>query len=477
MSDTYGATYTPSTIGQHGTWTAPELWKPKERGFRFVRLVWVDYAGFTRYRVLPISYSDCILASPRPGVALATLALGLVTLALGLVFSTFPEGFGSNGENLFVPDTSTLRIASYTEPVPSAPASISFGTPELDSALCPRALLKRVCDQATAQGVTFLIGFEIQFALLSSTNPITPVNEADWCVSRGLASGSPELKTLTAIAIALRDTGIELQTFHSELLPGQMGFEVVTGPLTPLDSADALIATREVIANVAASHGLRATFAPRIYRDGPGSSSHAHISLHLTSPKPASGTPSLSDPERAFLASVIAHLPALTALTLPTPSSHDRIRDGDHTRVEPGSRGESQEHARCPSACAVCPPRGTSSSSAGRHGQPIPRARGDARRGPEGDQRRDAARGRAVRRRGAERAAMGRAGAEGDQGARAEQPMGSTEAFKRDGVVKEVLGEEIVSAYLTVHEALERAVQTEAGRLGGDGVRVMAENY
>lgn len=67
MSNTYGATYTPSAVAQHGTWAAPELWKLKERGFRFVRLVWVDYAGVTRYRVLPISYFDRVLASPRPG--------------------------------------------------------------------------------------------------------------------------------------------------------------------------------------------------------------------------------------------------------------------------------------------------------------------------------------------------------------------------------------------------------------------------
>ena len=43
-----------------------------------------------------------------------------------------------------------------------------------------------------------------------------------------------------------------------------MQYEVVTGPLTPLDAADTLVATRELIYNVADKHGLRATFAPRI---------------------------------------------------------------------------------------------------------------------------------------------------------------------------------------------------------------------
>jgi hypothetical protein len=42
-------------------------------------------------------------------------------------------------------------------------------------------------------------------------------------------------------------------------------YEIVTGPLPPLEAADALVVTREVILNVADRHGLRATFAPRVF--------------------------------------------------------------------------------------------------------------------------------------------------------------------------------------------------------------------
>ena len=37
----------------------------------------------------------------------------------------------------------------------------------------------------------------------------------------------------------------------------------MTGPLVPLDAADALVHTRETIYNVAHKHGLRATLAPK----------------------------------------------------------------------------------------------------------------------------------------------------------------------------------------------------------------------
>lgn len=103
----------------------------------------------------------------------------------------------------------------------------------------------------------------------------------------------------------------------------------MTGPLLPLEAADALVHTRETIVNIAAKHGLRATFAPRVYMDSAGSGAHAHVSVHSaspdSSPKP---TNSLSTFENAFLASVLSHIPALMALTLPTPASYQRVADG-----------------------------------------------------------------------------------------------------------------------------------------------------
>ena len=44
-------------------------------------------------------------------------------------------------------------------------------------------------------------------------------------------------------------------------------YEIVTGPLSPLRAADALVFTRETIVNIAAKHELHATFSPRVYKD------------------------------------------------------------------------------------------------------------------------------------------------------------------------------------------------------------------
>ena len=44
-------------------------------------------------------------------------------------------------------------------------------------------------------------------------------------------------------------------------------YELVLGPLPPIEAADALIYTRETMYNVASKHKLRATVAPRLYSD------------------------------------------------------------------------------------------------------------------------------------------------------------------------------------------------------------------
>jgi glutamine synthetase len=101
---------------------------------------------------------------------------------------------------------------------------------------------------------------------------------------------------------------------------------MVTGPLPPLESADALVHTREIITHTAAKHGFRATFAPRIYMDSAGSSAHTHISIH--SKRNVKSADALSAYERFFLSSVLNHLPELLALTYPTPASFKRMVDG-----------------------------------------------------------------------------------------------------------------------------------------------------
>lgn len=138
---------------------------------------------------------------------------------------------------------------------------------------------------AASNNAAFLVGFESEFILLKNTNPVEAVNAHGWSNSPALASGTKETEAMEEIARGIISSGIELMMYHSEAAPGQVcsfnlmlwwdhmcanfeiQYEVITGPLPPLEAADALVHTREIITNVASKHGLRATFAPRLHLD------------------------------------------------------------------------------------------------------------------------------------------------------------------------------------------------------------------
>ncbi|KAG6330159.1 hypothetical protein ID866_8931 [Astraeus odoratus] len=329
---------TSSTIGGHtdhfilqsGTATQQlPLGALPELGVSFIRVQWVDFTNVVRYRVLPLSYFYGLLQSHRPG-------LTVTKSVMGLVFDSIVEGFSPVGEYIYVIDLASLRLCTYA---PGHAAVFGFFQPKTDIGaeigvpVCPRTTLQRIVRQAAEiYHARFLVGTETEFILLKSTKPPDAVNNKGWCASAALLTGAAETQVMNEIAIALIEAGIELQVFHSEAAGGQ--YEVVIGPLRPLEAADVLVHTRETIYNIANKHGLRATFAPRLNKDKYGSGAHVHISVTNSpgSPTPTlwSEDPPLTSLEARFLAGLLTHLSAVTVLTQPLPQSYGRMVDGAH---------------------------------------------------------------------------------------------------------------------------------------------------
>ncbi len=109
------------------------------------------------------------------------------------------------------------------------------------------------------------MGFETEVIFLRSVSPVEPVNNYSWSESAAILAGTSESQALQEIADALEIAGIVLEMYHSEGAPGQ--YEFVTGPLPPLEACDALVCTREIILNVCAKHGLKATLTPRPFKE------------------------------------------------------------------------------------------------------------------------------------------------------------------------------------------------------------------
>jgi glutamine synthetase len=128
---------------------------------------------------------------------------------------------------------------------------------------------------------------------------------------------------------ALTAQGVQPEQYYAELGPGQQ--ELPVRFADALRAADNQITVRDTARGIAAKHGLVASFAPKPFPDQAGNGSHVHMSLwrladgtnHFHDRRDRYG---LSDAGYGFMGGVLAHLPALVALTAPTVNSYRRLQ-------------------------------------------------------------------------------------------------------------------------------------------------------
>ncbi|KAH9834985.1 FLU1-II [Rhodofomes roseus] len=346
----FAVTYTAEVSGPR--YTSVDDLRLEERGIKYVRVQYVDYGNTVRFRVLPVSYFKRVCKVARPSLIISPFALAFVGIR-------FAGGFRRTDDCLHVIDLNSFRVCTYApghavvmtwfqEKVPLPTAGLAMS-------ICPRTMLQKVVDEARAKaGLTFLVGFESEFLLLrKASSPPELVNDAGWGCSLGYRTGAVESAVLDEIVDCIEGAGVEAHYIHGEAAPAQ--YELVTGPMSPLEAADALVFTRETIYNIAHKHGLRATFAPRLLSESSEcsqplcgalafgalrplrsrSGAHMHLSLHSSAPvaKPdtrldAALAPELTPTERSFLQTLVEHIASLSAITLPTNASYGRVEDG-----------------------------------------------------------------------------------------------------------------------------------------------------
>jgi glutamine synthetase len=187
---------------------------------------------------------------------------------------------------------------------------------------CPRTVLAAALEELRRSGLELIAAFEHEFSLL----PEDVAAGGAFSLSR-LRGAEP---FPTRVVEALAEAGCEPESLIAEYGSGQ--FEVTCGPSRGLTAADRALVLREVVREVARRCGRRATFTPLWRPDGVGNGLHIHLSFRDEDGRPATHDPSgpgeLSPVAAAFAAGVLAHLPALCALTAPSPISYWRLQPG-----------------------------------------------------------------------------------------------------------------------------------------------------
>lgn len=205
---------------------------------------------------------------------------------------------------------------------------------------CPRQVLARQVARLAARHWVLQVGIEPEFFLLKRDGARwLPADDLD-----RLAKPSYDLKSLARQApflLALQDTlercGLDVLQLDHEDAHGQ--YEVNFCHADVLASADRLMLFKLAAHALAESHGSTFSMMPKPFADQPGSGMHCHVSLwqghgdnarNLFVAHRADGSldPNalLSPSGRQFVAGVLEHAGALTALAAPTVNSYRRLK-------------------------------------------------------------------------------------------------------------------------------------------------------
>jgi glutamine synthetase len=228
-----------------------------------------------------------------------------------------------------VPDWGTLVMLPYAPGHAQTMANMMADGTEVPWELCPRDLLRRTVKKAAEAGYEIKCGAEIEFYLFEeepfySRGELEPVDNGAYAQN----SAFEAIRDLIdKISESLFNMDIELAYYNAEAGPGQ--HEISLHYTDPLKLADRIVYMRETIRTLAREYGLIASFIPKIFQDSTGSGCHLHLSLWEGGRDilgQEGGDSTLSPEGEAFIAGVLEHMPALMALTTPTPNSFKRIQ-------------------------------------------------------------------------------------------------------------------------------------------------------
>lgn len=289
----------------------------EEHGARFVRVLWCDNANVLRAKAIHVP--------SLPGYLEHGVGITRAQQALPVMFdAVVPEtGLGPIGEIRLMPDWKTLT------PLPYAPGHMRvMGDMYFDGQawpVCPRGFLKRMIDEGQKAGFEIKAAFENEFYLLRThANGILPSDDTVFAATLSMDLNQPIIDDTVD---ALVKQGIPVELYYPESGPGQQ--EISIGYTDALAAADRQIAFRETVHAIAYRHGRKASFLPKIFADKAGSGCHLHLSLwhgERNLVPDANGVGGLSQLALRFIAGILHHLPALMAITTPSPNSYLRIR-------------------------------------------------------------------------------------------------------------------------------------------------------
>jgi glutamine synthetase len=194
----------------------------------------------------------------------------------------------------------------------------------------PRYILSKVLKEAQDMGYSFNVGPELEFFLLETNEhgePLLTTNDQGSYFDLGPIDKGEIARQ--EMCLALEDMGFEIEASHHECAPGQHEIDFRFGDA--LTTADRIMTFKMVAYTIANALGLHATFMPKPIFGVAGSGMHNNMSLFkdgqnvFCDEKDPMG---LSELAYNFVAGLMKHAAAMTAITNPLVNSYKRLVPG-----------------------------------------------------------------------------------------------------------------------------------------------------
>lgn len=302
----------------------------ESEGVRYCFATYVDVHGVPKAKTVPIERFEKMCAGSELFTVGALEGMGLIG----------PE----KDECAALPDLDSLTVFPWDKRYAWFPADLYYhGAPYAN---CSRTILKRVVSEAAAKGYVFQLGVEPEFYVLrpgeAGPSQLQESRFIGTCPAYDVHQTVQGMAFLDRMVSYMNQLGWGVYSFDAEGGHGQ--FELDFDYSDVLTMADRLVFLRFMAKAVAESLGCVATFMPKPFDTDFRSGAHFNMSLADSAtgrnlfdkdqvpPGSFAEKYGIAFPDLGyhFVAGLLAHAPALTAVTCPTHNSYKGlIAQGD----------------------------------------------------------------------------------------------------------------------------------------------------
>ncbi|OLB76616.1 MAG: glutamine synthetase [Actinobacteria bacterium 13_2_20CM_2_71_6] len=284
------------------------------RGVRTVALTFVDNAGLTRVKSVPVNRLE---HAARWGVGMSPV---FDVFCVDDSVTTSRHIGGPAGDLRLYPDLDRLTVLAAQPGWAWAPVDRRTQEDEPYPG-CQRTFARTMAARAAERGLELRMAFEVEWFV--GSGDLTPA-------CQGPAYGMTRLVELSeyidAVLAALAAQRVPVEQFHPEYAPGQLELSVAAAD--PVAAADRTVLVRQTIRAVSHARGYQVSFAPVVVAGRVGNGAHLHFSPWSAGVNLFTGGDrpyGLRKPGESILAGLLERLPALTAIGAPSPASYLRL--------------------------------------------------------------------------------------------------------------------------------------------------------